>query len=105
MFGAQLSVSSPNKDGPIRADVIFDPILMQFAVMSDLDASVPFGMLQVDGKGKVYLRGRAEFVYCPSCNGTYSNKATSTPTSRLTSIPTTLMPTSGSLTPSQRPTF
>lgn len=105
MFGAQLSVSSLINDGPIRADVIFDPILMQFAVMSDLDASVSFGMLQVDGKGKVDLRERAEFAYCTSCNGTYSNEATSTPTSRLTSIPTTLMSTSGSLTPSRRPTF
>jgi len=104
MFGAQMSVYSPAK-GPISADISFDPILMQFAVMSDLDASVSFGMLQVNGKGKVDLRGQAEFAYCPSCNGTYFNDATLKPTSTLTSIPTTMMPTSSSSTASRRPTF
>lgn len=100
MFGAQLSVNSP-----ASADISFDPILMQFAVMSDLDASVSFGMVQVNGKGEVDLHGQVEFAYCPSCNGTYFNNATLKPTSTLTSIPTTMMPTSSSSTASRRPTF
>ena len=104
MFGAQMSVSSPAK-GPLSADISFDPILMQFAVMSDLDASVSFGMLQVNGKGKVDLRGQAEFAYCPSCNGTYFNNSTLKPTSSLTSKPTTMMPTSSSSTASRRPSL
>lgn len=46
---------------------------MEFSVVSDLDAVVSFGLLELEGNGKVDMFGTAELAYCPSCNGAYRN--------------------------------
>ena len=72
MFGARLRVVK-NQGGGVNATIDFDPISMELAVKSNLDASASFGMLELKGNGKVGLKGKAELAYCASCSGTYKN--------------------------------
>ncbi len=67
MFGARLSIVRNNTGNTTSVNIDFDPISVELAVISDLNAIVSFGMLTLEGNGKVDMFGKAEVVYCPSC--------------------------------------
>ncbi len=71
MFGARLIVVKNTEI--VTATIEFDPISVELSVVSDLDAAVSFGLLELEGNGKLDMFGTAELTYCPSCNGAYRN--------------------------------